>query len=565
MKGSLTRTLSLFLCLSIGMLLLAVCACYYAAYKNAQAQAIDNAQAMLDDTVQSVQNELTDVMDSAKMLSNESSLYQFIKSDVSRRFDQKQLLASLLKSFTDFKPLVTRMNLYIRDKSTLLSGAQEGDVYSPLLYSLFLRIKDDYRLLSPYRSGILTKCYVREDGRTNFAILMPVYAPVAVPRDSDYLGSLVALCDMQRIGALLPDSGLRKMLLREGENVLYTNDQTFTLQRTGESGIVSAGIPGTDWILYTVAVPVNLGGQISEVRTVCIVAGAVTLIAQAFLMLALRRAMIKPIMHIANQTDSIYDGSLKVKNPSFERNELTRLTNGINGMLARVQQLNSQMLDARLGFYKERVMFLQTQMNPHFLYNNLACIRGMAGKGNAKAIRDMASGMAAIYRYCAQSLPIATLEEEFACIRLYESIYALRKESLNYDIRIAAEENALGLTTPRMFLQPLVENAFHHGYKDSGSGDVEIAAVAAQDSLTIRVADHGIGMAQEKLDDFNRTVPDDGTALSGHIGIMNIWRRIQIIFGTGSTMRFDPTPGGGLTVTVTLIQPDEQFGKNATT
>ena len=102
MKGSLTRTLSLFLCLSIGMLLLAVCVCYYAAYKNAQAQAIDNAQAMLDDTVQSVQNELTDVMDSAKMLSNESSLYQFIKSDVSRRFDQKQLLASLLKSFTDF-------------------------------------------------------------------------------------------------------------------------------------------------------------------------------------------------------------------------------------------------------------------------------------------------------------------------------------------------------------------------------------------------------------------------------------------------------------------------------
>jgi sensor histidine kinase YesM len=565
MKGSLTRTLSLFLFLSILMLLLAVCVCYYAAYKNAEVQAVDHAQALLDDTVQSIQNELTDVMDSAKMLSNESSLYQFIKSDVSRRFDQKQLLQSLLKSFTDFKPLVTRMNLYIRDKSTLLSGAQEGDVYSPLLYSLFLRIKDDYRLLAPYRSGVLTKCYVREDGRTNFAILMPVYAPVAVPRDSDYLGSLVALCDMQRIGSLLPDSGQRMMLLREDKNVLYTNDQAFTLQKAQGNGIISKTIPGTDWILYTVAAPVNLSGQISEVRTVCIVACAVAFIAQAFLMLALRRAMIKPIMHIANQTDSIYDGTLKVKNPSFERNELTRLTNGINGMLARVQQLNSQMLDTRLRLYKERVMFLQTQMNPHFLYNNLACIRGMAGKGSAKAIRDMASGMAAIYRYCAQSLPVATLEEEFTCIRMYESIYALRKENLNYDIRITAEENTLGLTTPRMFLQPLVENAFRHGYSDSGNGEVEIAAVSAQNRLIIRVTDHGIGMAQEKLDAFNATVPDDDTALSGHIGIMNIWRRIQIIFGPGSGMRFDLTPGGGLTVTVTLIQKDEQFGKNETT
>jgi two-component system sensor histidine kinase YesM len=189
----------------------------------------------------------------------------------------------------------------------------------------------------------------------------------------------------------------------------------------------------------------------------------------------------------------------------------------------------------------------------------------MAGKGSAKAIRDMASGMAAIYRYCAQSLPVATLEEEFTCIRMYESIYALRKENLNYDIRITAEENTLGLTTPRMFLQPLVENAFRHGYSDSGNGEVEIAAVSAQNSLIIRVTDHGIGMAQEKLDAFNAMVPDDDTALSGHIGIMNIWRRIQIIFGPGSGMRFDLTPGGGLTVTVTLIQKDEQFGKNETT
>jgi two-component system sensor histidine kinase YesM len=162
-------------------------------------------------------------------------------------------------------------------------------------------------------------------------------------------------------------------------------------------------------------------------------------------------------------------------------------------------------------------------------------------------------------------MPVATLEEEFTCIRMYESIYALRKEDLNYDIRITAEENVLGLATPRMFLQPLVENAFRHGYNNTGNGTVEIAAAFAQDSLTIRVADHGIGMTQEKLDTFNAMVPDDDTALSGHIGIMNVWRRIQIIFGPGSGMRFETTPGGGLTVKDTLIQKDRQYGKNETT
>ncbi len=564
MRGSLTRTLAFFLLLSILLLLLAVCVCYYAAYMDAKDQAMGHAQSLLKDTVHSIENELSDVTDGAVMLANESSLYQFIRSDVSSRFRQKELLQSLLKSFTDFKPLVIRMNLYIRDKSALLSGAQETEAYSPSLYSLFLRIKDDYKLLEPYRNSVLTACYGREDGKSNFAILTPVYAPVAAPRNSDYLGSLVALCDIQRIRALLPDGLERKMLLCEGESVLFSNDASFTQKAAGQSGVLSSRVGGTPWTLYTMAAPVDLNAQLAGVRTVCIVSCTAAILAQALLLLALRRGLVEPIIHIADQTDGIVDGTLTVQNPSHERNELTRLTNGINSMLARVQHLNTQMLNTRLKLYKERVMFLQTQMNPHFLYNNLACIRGMAGKGAAKAVREMASSMASIYRYCAKSEPVATLDEEYACVQMYEAIYALRNEQSRYTLRMVADEAARACLTPRMFLQPLVENAFRHGYAGAGEGALEIISAFECGCLTVQIIDHGEGMAEDMLEAMNDAVPDDSKASNGHLGIMNVWRRIQLIFGDGSGMRFSRTPGGGLTVTVTLMQADVKYGKNET-
>jgi len=559
-KGSLTRTLLQFLLLSILLLLLTAGVCYYAAYQDAAAQAADHARSLLDDTAKAVAVELDDVIDSAQMLSNESSLYQFIKSDVSGRFEQKELLQTLLKSFTDFKPLVVRMFLYTGDRSALLSGAQEVDVYSPLLYSLFLRVKDDYQLLKPYQGVVLTQCYACGNGKTNFAILIPVYAPVAAPQDSDYLGSLVAMCDAERFGTLMPDGGQRKMLLAQGENLLYTNDASFTLADLAQSDVISETVSNTEWTLYSEASPVNLSSQLSGVFTVCIVVCSMAILAQAMLLLALRRDLIMPIIHIADQTDAITDGSLKVHNPSGERNELTRLTNGINGMLTRIRLLDEQILSTRLKLYKERVMFLQGQMNPHFLYNNLACIRGMAGSGNGAAVRSIASEMAAIYRYCAQSEPVATLSDELDCVKQYEEIYRLRKEGVSHSLDIRADGETLRLTTPRMFLQPLVENAFRHGYAAGGKGTVRISAAFEGDVLTVRVADHGAGMPPEQLESLNRTEPDDDKAMTGHLGLMNVWRRVQIIFGPESGMRFEETPGGGLTVIVRLPQKNVKSG-----
>jgi|GEM_PF-4461735 len=561
MKGSLTRTLATFLLLSILLLILSVGICYYTAYQDARAQAITHATELLSDTVQSIAMELADVMTSAQMLANESSLNQFVTADATGRFEQKEFLQALLKYFTDFKPLVIRTLLYTKNNTALLSGAQDTNVYSTLLYTVFLQVKSDYELLTPYPSSVLTRCYFRDDNTVNFAILTPVFAPVAAPSDADYLGSLVILCDMAKIGEMMPEGTQRKMLLTQNGELLYANNAAFQPEDTAGKDVISLTVPGTDWELYATITPVNLGSQLSGVLTVCIVVCTVAMLAQLLLLLALRRAMIIPIIHIANQTDAIGDSSLAVHNPSSERNEMTRLTNGINDMLVRIHQLNEQMLTTRLKLYQERVMFLQGQMNPHFLYNNLACIRGMAGKGNDDGIRKIAGKIASIYRYCAQNSPVVHLHEELDCVKMYEEVYQLRWSDNRFSLVFYIDPEALFFKTPRMFLQPLVENAFEHAYGKAKEGVVQINASCQGDVLILHVIDHGAGMPADIMAHMNNAGTADEKAMTGHLGLLNVSWRIQIIFGSNAAIRFSDTPGGGLTVTVTLPQKDVIHGE----
>lgn len=76
------------------------------------------------------------------------------------------------------------------------------------------------------------------------------------------------------------------------------------------------------------------------------------------------------------------------------------LTNSINEMVLRIERVNQEYTKAQLDYLQEKIVFLQAQINPHFLYNNLECIRRMVISGNEKAIREMVSCIAKLYRYC---------------------------------------------------------------------------------------------------------------------------------------------------------------------
>ncbi|MEG0766993.1 MAG: histidine kinase [Clostridia bacterium] len=140
---------------------------------------------------------------------------------------------------------------------------------------------------------------------------------------------------------------------------------------------------------------------------------------EGLLILSIYKIIVAPILNISNQSTRITSTSNMLDNPAGGRNELNLLVRNINDMIVRTNLLTGEVKDAKLRLMQmditrlqERNMFLQAQINPHFLYNMLECICGMSAQEGNYAVRDMTHLLSKLYQYSLRS-PDSTLGEEF--------------------------------------------------------------------------------------------------------------------------------------------------------
>lgn len=196
--------------------------------------------------------------------------------------------------------------------------------------------------------------------------------------------------------------------------------------------------------------------------------------------------------------------------------------------------------DKKLEIVKKRVELytLQSQINPHFLYNTLDSIRGRALLDGNQEIASMTEVLSRFFRYCiSHGESLVKLREEINHIRDYFYIQKYRFED-RFDMEIEMENEALYEDyLPRMTLQPLVENAMIHGLeKVNRKGLLKIRCIATEKKVVLTVSDNGAGMSVEQLDKLNQQM--DRMLLSGNkrknhsgIAVSNVNARIKMTFG----------------------------------
>lgn len=288
---------------------------------------------------------------------------------------------------------------------------------------------------------------------------------------------------------------------------------------------------------------------------------AFTLLAQTVLLALSYRAFVRPLVFIVSQIEKIHSLGDRIAAPSSHDDEFSHLTGEINNMLVRMEHLNQEKTDLQLAYYRGQILLLQAQINPHFLYNNLQCIRGMSLTGNSASIREMVTCIANIYRYGSRAWPTAALCEELECVNAYKRIIELRHGS-KYTITIECEEKAKQCVVPRMLLQPLVENSIVHGFNEGGfkQGTIRIRASLKSNRLKLEVCDDGIGMDEAQLARVNaiESLNEEG---NHHLGIANVFSRMRLIFGEECGLSFEAEPGKGTNVFIWIDQKDEKFDK----
>ena len=205
--------------------------------------------------------------------------------------------------------------------------------------------------------------------------------------------------------------------------------------------------------------------------------------------------------------------------------------------------------------------FFQSQINPHFLYNTLESIRGLALMQDAYDVAEMLEHLAALFRNMTRKADaLITVREELQNVENYILIQQMRfRDKFTYHVDQSEDsDELLEFNIPNLILQPLIENAISHGFSSIVTGGkITLSAARTQSRLIIKIEDNGAGISQEELKNINRV-------LAGHIrqalpdkrhtgvALGNINQRIQHQFGSRYGICISSTQNVGTTVTVCL-------------
>ena len=304
---------------------------------------------------------------------------------------------------------------------------------------------------------------------------------------------------------------------------------------------------------FTVYALLPVGSRIAQFATGAVILLAVFLLMIPLIFLSVRRETAEK----TRAMDELVDAFRAVRHGNLDRtltirtgNEFEEIAGEYNRMVqSLVRLIKENEAEARAGVISE-LRQLESQFNPHFLFNTLENIKFMTKLEPDAAVR-MITALSALLRYSidnrVQRVPLA---EDIRHLENYIEIQRQRFGA-RLDYRQCIDEEAKNCLVPKLLLQPVVENAVHYGADAEGNIRICTHVSIADDQLCIVIKDAGPGMGAETLCHL-RTMMERRENNSVHTGIYNIHRRIQLLYGSAYGVQISTPKGGGTLVEMVL-------------
>ncbi|GHT77572.1 hypothetical protein FACS1894130_02300 [Spirochaetia bacterium] len=250
--------------------------------------------------------------------------------------------------------------------------------------------------------------------------------------------------------------------------------------------------------------------------------------------------------------------------PVWKHTEYGIITQAVlNSLIAEATKKEAAVSDER----QANLLALQSQINPHFLYNTLDCIRGQAMMDNNREIAEMLAALSDFFRYSISHRDaLVTLQDELDSVVNYMVIQRYRfNDRYRFESEIQDDQSLiLGCYVPKLILQPVIENAIIHGLENRSKGVIRIHIAFSDDLLNITVSDDGEGMDDLQLAEImNRIHADSSSSLSYSgtgIALPNIHRRIRMMFGKMYGIQMYSTKEKGTDVEFVLPRMTNKIG-----
>jgi sensor histidine kinase YesM len=338
-------------------------------------------------------------------------------------------------------------------------------------------------------------------------------------------------------------------------------NQPVELPFDGQNCLVLSRASSFSGLTLTVYKPralINQGATNAVIILVVLSAAAVLLV-----MLVTSLLIRKTVRPIATLADAMESFSRTNTRPSVEvdaQDEARRLTDAFNEMVTTINDLifseyekTIQLQNTRLQQKETQLMYLRSQINPHFLYNTLDTIRIKASINGDEEVSGLIMKLVAFFRFgVGNTDPVVSIRHEVKLMQIYLQLMQCRYPMLRDAYHL--DEKLLDALIPSFILQPLVENSLMHGLKAAGyDGEMALTVRPDGDDILIELSDNGIGMPVELIERFNRPeAPGEARQASEHIGVRNVQDRLDMYYGTGYGLTYRKNKDRGVTAVLRL-------------
>ena len=296
----------------------------------------------------------------------------------------------------------------------------------------------------------------------------------------------------------------------------------------------------TGWTVWLYQ-PVGLAGE--AMRPIGVMAGVTILICifAAVLAYFITSGMVSSrIERLTHFMQEVQEGSMDMQMESDDRDEIGMLYRGFGSMMKRIRTLINEVYLSKITQKEAELKALQAQINPHFLYNTLSLINWKALAAGEEDISRMTLALSTFYRTALnRGRNVLQVETELSNTRAYLEIQSMLHDG-DFDYEIEAQTEILQCESLNLILQPLVENAIHHGIeeKTDGRGKITVRGWKEDNCVWFMVEDNGVGMEQEVADKIL-------TMESKGYGVRNVDERIRLCYGEKYAMKVESVVGKG--------------------
>lgn len=301
----------------------------------------------------------------------------------------------------------------------------------------------------------------------------------------------------------------------------------------------------TGWTVWLYQ-PVGLAGE--AMRPIGVMTGVTILICifAAVLAYFITSGMVSSrIERLTHFMQEVQEGSMDMQMESDDRDEIGMLYRGFGSMMKRIRTLINEVYLSKITQKEAELKALQAQINPHFLYNTLSLINWKALAAGEEDISRMTLALSTFYRTALnRGRNVLQVETELSNTRAYLEIQSMLHDG-DFDYEIEAQTEILQCESLNLILQPLVENAIHHGIeeKTDGRGKITVRGWKEDNCVWFMVEDNGVGMEQEVADKIL-------TMESKGYGVRNVDERIRLCYGEKYAMKVESVVGKGTKMTI---------------